>query len=116
MISSSLSDHEMVYCIRKLNWKRAPAQIKTFRNYVNYDANNFCNDLNDVNLTPENIPDEDLCDQPVNDLWNTFKLAFVSVAENHAPVNKGGFRSRPISAFVYIFALSQSECVKRFIT
>jgi hypothetical protein len=30
--------------------------------------------------------------------------------------NKGEFRSRPISAFVYIFALSQSECVKRFIT
>jgi hypothetical protein len=28
-------------------------------------------------------------------------------------VNKGEFRSRPISAFVYIFALSQSECVKR---
>jgi hypothetical protein len=32
------------------------------------------------------------------------------------PANKGEFRSRPISAFVYIFALSQSECVKRFIT
>jgi hypothetical protein len=31
-------------------------------------------------------------------------------------LNKGEFRSRPISAFVYIFALSQSECVKRFIT
>jgi hypothetical protein len=30
--------------------------------------------------------------------------------------NKGEFRSRPISAFVYIFALSQSECIKRFIT
>ena len=30
--------------------------------------------------------------------------------------NKGEFRSRPISAFVYILALSQSECVKRFIT
>ena len=76
----------MVYFIRNLNWKRAPAQIKTFRNYLNYDANNFCNDLNDVNLTPENIPDENLCDQPVNDLWNTFTSAFVSVVENHAPV------------------------------
>ena len=31
-------------------------------------------------------------------------------------MNKGEFRSRPISTFVYIFALSQSECVKRFIT
>jgi hypothetical protein len=37
--------------------------------------------------------------------------------QNHTVVeNKGEFRSRPISAFVYIFALSQSECVKRFIT
>ena len=27
--------------------------------------------------------------------------------------NKGEFRSRPISAFVYILVLSQSECVNR---
>jgi hypothetical protein len=30
--------------------------------------------------------------------------------------NKDEFRSRPIRAFVYIFALSQSEYVKRVIT
>ena len=34
----------------------------------------------------------------------------------HGKRNKGEFRSRPISPFVYIFALSQSECVKRVIT
>ena len=28
--------------------------------------------------------------------------------------NKGEFRSRPISAFVYILALSQSECANRY--
>ena len=25
VIRASLSDHEMIYCIRKLNWKKAPA-------------------------------------------------------------------------------------------
>ena len=29
-------------------------------------------------------------------------------------LNKGEFRSRPISRFVYILALSQSECVNRY--
>ena len=28
--------------------------------------------------------------------------------------NKGEFRARPISRFVYILALSQSECVNRY--
>ena len=30
-LTSHLSDHEMVYCIRKLNLQEAPSQIKTFR-------------------------------------------------------------------------------------
>ena len=41
VISCSLSDHEMVYCVRKINWKRAPDLIKTFRNYVKYDPKNY---------------------------------------------------------------------------
>ena len=34
VVSAHLSDHELVYCVRKLNWKRAPSQVKTFRNYA----------------------------------------------------------------------------------
>lgn len=37
--------HELIYCDRKLNWQRAPSQIKTFRNYANYNLAHFCDDL-----------------------------------------------------------------------
>ena len=33
VISASLNDHDMVFCVRKINSKRAQAQIKEFRNY-----------------------------------------------------------------------------------
>ena len=52
VISASLRDHEMIYCVRKLNWKKAQAQMKTFRNYANYDPVNFCEDLEGVDLSP----------------------------------------------------------------
>ena len=85
VISASLSDHELVYCIRncKLNWIKAAAQIKTFRNYANYNQAKFCAELKEVNLSPVNIPDEEVNERPVDDLWNVFKSAFVSVADCH---------------------------------
>lgn len=42
VISTSFSDHELVYCICKLNWKKAPSHIKTFRDNANYDQAKFC--------------------------------------------------------------------------
>ena len=48
VISSNLSDHEMVFCVRKLNWMTAPAQTKVFRNYANYDPMKFCQELRGV--------------------------------------------------------------------
>ena len=48
VLSSGLSDHELIYCVRKLNWMRFPYEMKTFRNYANYDQHKFCKDLRDV--------------------------------------------------------------------
>ena len=50
VISGSLSDHEMVYYVRKLNWY-----------YVHYDPKKFNNELRSINLSPVNIPDVDMC-------------------------------------------------------
>ena len=51
VISASLSDHEMIYCVQKLNWKKAPAQMKAFRNYVNYYPVKLCEDRKGVDLS-----------------------------------------------------------------
>ena len=70
----------MVYCVRKINWKKVPAQVKAFRNYVNYDHIKFYDKLKDVEFTPSG--DTFVC---VNNLWHFFRSAFVSVAARHAP-------------------------------
>ena len=62
VINCSLSDHEIVYCAQKINWKRAPSLIRIFRNYVNYDSKRFCDELKDTNLIPERSSDENLRD------------------------------------------------------
>ena len=51
VISGSLGDHEIIYCVRKLNWEKAPAQMKAFRNYVNYYPVKLCEDLKGVDLS-----------------------------------------------------------------
>ena len=48
VLSLSLSDHDMVFCIRKLNWMKAPPETKIFRNYAKYDPAKFCEDLRGV--------------------------------------------------------------------
>ena len=50
VVSASLSDHEMIYCVQKLNWKKAPALMKAFRKYVNYYPVKLCEDRKGVDL------------------------------------------------------------------
>ena len=71
----------MVFCVRKINWKKASAQIKTFRNYANFHHNVFCDELGGIKLIPSG--DINTC---VNDLWHSVSSAFVSIANRHAPV------------------------------
>ena len=80
-ITSHLSDHELVYCVRKINWRKAPSQIKIFRNYANYDPCNVCADLRGVDWS---IPNGQAAS--VDDHRSEFKTAFISVADQHVPV------------------------------
>jgi hypothetical protein len=75
---ASLSDHEMTFCVRKINWKKAPSQFKTFRNYANYDSDKFREDLRNIDFDLPNNRD-------VNELWKSFKEQFSIIAERHAP-------------------------------
>ena len=84
VITTHLSDHELVYCVRKINWKKAPAEIKTFRNYANYSPSAFCMDLKSVDWSFTSNPVG--LSSCVDDLWNLFKTTFVTVADRHAPV------------------------------
>jgi len=84
-----LSDHERVYCVRKLNRKRAPSQVKTFRNYAHFNVDAFREDVKGVNWNSAPGPDEPAI---VDDLWHDFKREFVTVADRHAPLTQSRVR------------------------
>ena len=85
MVSAHLSDHELVYCVRKLNWKRAPSQVKTFRNYAHFNVDAFRKDLKGVTWNSAPGPDGPAI---VDDLWHDFKRKFVTIADRHAPLTQ----------------------------
>ena len=89
VISSGFSDHEMIFFIRKINWKRFPAQMKTFRNYANYESSKFTEDLKGVDwdsvLSPCDASGTPV-DNSIDEQWANLKSAFLSTASNHAPL------------------------------
>ena len=85
MVSAHLSDHELVYCVRKLNWKRAPSQVKTFRNYAHFNVDAFRKDLKGVTWNSVRGPYGPAI---VDDLWYDFKRKFVTIADRHAPMTQ----------------------------
>ena len=52
VVATSLSDHELVSCIRKINTEKYPPCIIKCRNYVNYDQTNLINDARVINWEP----------------------------------------------------------------
>ena len=96
VLSLSLSDHDFVYCIRKLNWVKTPPEVKCFRNYAKYDPSKFCDDLRNVDWNAnENSHDEtnvnNVC---VDNAWSRFKAIFLQVADRHAPFIQKRVRGR----------------------
>ena len=79
---TSLSDHEMSFCVRKINWKKVPWQLKTFRNYANYDPDKFLEDLKNTDF---DLPSENVNNKDINELWQSFIDKFTNIAERHAP-------------------------------
>ncbi|CAB3991987.1 Hypothetical predicted protein [Paramuricea clavata] len=96
VVCTGLSDHEMVYCIRKINWKRSPERIRTVRNYAKYDAAKFCEDC--VNVFNNTLVDTSCLS--VKELWLRFKSLFTEIADRHAPLMNKKVRSNHPCAWI----------------
>ena len=72
VISTGLSDHELVYCVRKINCKKFSAQTKLFRNYAKYNSEAFCSDLDDVDW--EQLCNSTRNNMSVNNFGQTLKI------------------------------------------
>ena len=48
VVASSLSDHDMLIAVRKINACKLPPRTIECRNYAKYNPSAFCDDLRDI--------------------------------------------------------------------
>lgn len=76
----SISDHSLIYVVRKAHYIRAETKIIEVRNMKNFNSENFINDLNHQPWTNvcRNAGDPDT-------MWQIWKSSLMEVIDKHAP-------------------------------
>ena len=89
VFQSSISDHDLVGCVRKVNHqKHAPKTIKC-RNYKSYDPTTMNHEFKNVNWLPViTAPD-------VNTALNIFNTIVRDIFDKHAPIISKRIKGRP---------------------
>ncbi|XP_068734542.1 uncharacterized protein [Montipora capricornis] len=77
---STLSDHDMLVVVRKINAGKLPPRFIECRNFLKYDQMNFIEDLEKRSW------DDVYSERDANSAWSKWKKLFVSVCNKHAPI------------------------------
>ena len=89
VIPASISDHDMIGCVRKLNHSKFKPKKLTCRNYTNYNPKEMSKDLNSDPLWD---PLYSMTD--VNQVWHFIKSILVSTFNKHAPIIEKNVKGR----------------------
>ena len=84
VVASSLSNHDMLVAVRKINACKQPPRTIECRNYAKYNPLAFCDDLRDIPW------DDVLKERNVNTAWRKWKKLFLNVCNRHAPYKLTG--------------------------
>ena len=80
VIATSLSDHDMVACIRNINHQSYKPKMIKCRDYKNYDLTRLCKDMNNIDWQPlYEIPD-------VNKALNYLNSTLGAIFGKYAPL------------------------------
>ena len=88
VISTSLSDHEMVGCLRKINHFKYQPKTLTTRSYRNYDPVNINSDFQFVNWN--NLYNK----TDINEALQLFNETVLSIVNQHAPYMTKNIKGR----------------------
>ena len=89
VIPTSISDHDMVGIVRKMNHVKYKPQTIKCRNYSNYDPSSLEKDLCDADWEPLYAMVN------VNVAWSFFKEKLQNIYNNHAPLIEKRIKGRP---------------------
>ncbi len=90
VIHLGISDHSLIYAIRKLNHvpKTRARNLIEYRNFKNFSPENF---LSDLYIMPWCEIDDK---QNIDEMWQCWKSLFVQVLDKHAPLKTKRVRKR----------------------
>ena len=80
VVPLGLSDHNLVYVVRKLYRPRVPPRIITYRSMKRFNANSFVNELNEIDW------DDCIVIKDITQAWTNWKLHFLEICNKHAPL------------------------------
>lgn len=78
---SSISDHQVIFCIMKSGVPKGPPKTLEYRSFKSYDKNAFVRDVNDIDW--DSIID---ANENIEDKVNKWTDVFGNIANAHAPV------------------------------
>ena len=94
VVHLGISDHSLIYAIRKLNTRvNTKAQghnFLEFRNFKNFDAARFLDDLHDVSWEDVRYK------RNIDDTWKLWKTYFLGVLDMHVPKRVKRLRKKTI--------------------
>ena len=90
VVQCSISDHSLIFLIRRARKPRKTFKNIQFRNFKNYSSERFVADLHSASW--EGV-DKSLT---VNEAWNVFKSKLINLIENHAPLQSRRVRAESL--------------------
>ena len=88
VIRSGISDHDIVYMVRKLNHFRINRHRTTQKRCLKHFKHElFINDL-------ESVSWENIADSNPNRRWEKWKAVFLNIVDKHAPLKQSRLRNR----------------------
>ena len=85
----SISDHSLIYAVRKIGIPRGQPRLIETRNFRHFNESKFKSDL--INSTWPLIANF----QNVNDAWSAWKEVFIAVVDKHMPCRIVKIRNKP---------------------
>ena len=80
VVALGLSDHNIVYTVRKLYRPKVPPRVITYRRYRHFNEKTFISELDELDWSNCLV---------VNDIkraWSTWKSQFMKICDKHAPL------------------------------
>ena len=89
ILTSSISDHNLIYLLLDLKVPRAKPSYVSIRSYKSYNPTKFLEDLQFVPFHMANFFDD------VSDQVDVYGILFLDVLNDHAPIKKIKIKAKP---------------------